>query len=321
VSIPAETTSVTTSQQLTFPARDAVTLAGTLELPDGDGPHPGALLIVGSGEVDRDSDHPKMALGVTRDLADGLARAGIASLRYDKRGVGESGGSYLTTTFGDARDDAAAALDALRAQPAIDAGRVLVIGHSEGAIHATSLAAADPGLAGLGLLAGPATTGEITLGWQAEQIVPTLPAVVRGLLRVLRQSPDRSQARLFAKIRSSDEPIMRVQGRRLNAGWLRGFIDHDPAPELARVTVPVFALTGDRDLQVDANDLDRIETLVTGAPVEIHRIPQLNHLLRHTDGSGSPTQYKRQLKAGEPLDPRVLDALITWANARTAVPA
>ena len=312
---------MTTSQPLTFRARDGSTLAGTLELPEGGDPSPAVLLLVGSGELDRDSDHPKMALGATRELATALARAGIASLRYDKRGVGTSGGTYLTTTFDDARDDAAAALTALRAHPAIDAGRVLVVGHSEGAIHATSLAAADPTLAGVGLLAGPASTGEATLRWQAEAIVPTLPAVVRGLLKVLRQSPERSQSKLLTRIRGSDEVVMRIQGRRLNASWMRGFVDHDPAPELARVRVPVFALTGDRDLQVDADDLEDIAALVTDAPVETHRIPELNHLLRQTTGNGSPTGYKRQIKAGLPLDPRVLDALIGWATAHLAVAA
>ena len=59
----------------------------------------------------------------------------------------------------------------------------------------------------------------------------------------------------------------------------------------------------------------------TGAAVETHRIPELNHLLRHTTGNGSPTGYKRQIKAGLPLDPRVLDALIGWASARLAVAA
>ena len=173
--------------------------------------------------------------------------------------------------------------------------------------------AADPTLAGVVLLAGPASTGEATLRWQAEAIVPTLPTVVRGLLKVLRQSPERSQTKLLAKIRRSDETVMRIQGRRLNAGWMRDFVDHDPALELARVTVPVLALTGDRDPQVDAGDLEDIAALVTGAPVETHRIPELNHLLRHTTSSGSPTGYKRQIKAGQPLDPRVLDALTAWA--------
>jgi uncharacterized protein len=226
------------TEEFTFIAADGVELAGTLELPDADRPAPAALLLVGSGEVDRDSDHPKLALGVTRELAAALAQAGIASLRYDKRGVGASGGDFLTTTFDDARQDAVDALAALRGHPAVDPARVLVIGHSEGAVHATSLAAADASLAGLGILAGPAVTGETTMRWQAAKIVPTLPALARALMRVLRQTPDRAQAKLFTKVRATDEAVLRVQGQRLNAGWLRGFLDHDPSADLARLPCP-----------------------------------------------------------------------------------
>ena len=303
------------TQELSFPGADDDTLAGSLALPEGDGPHPGALLLVGSGEVDRDSDHHKLPLGITREVAEALAQAGIASLRYDKRGVRASRGSYLETTFADARGDAAAALTTLRSHVAVDPDRVLVIGHSEGALHATSLAAREPTLAGVGLLAAPASTGEVTMRWQAEVILPTLPAPIRGLLRVLRQSPERAQAKLFEKVRATDDAVMRVQGKRVNAGWLRGFIDHDPAPDLRRIAVPVFALTGDRDLQVDPGDLAAIASLVVRAPVEVHRVPHVNHLLRHTEGSGSPAEYKRQISSGQPLDERVLVALTHWAIA------
>lgn len=317
-----ETTSLeTTSLDLTFPAADGHELAATLELPDGEGPHPAVLLIVGSGEVDRDSDHPRLALGVTRELAGALAGAGIASLRYDKRGVGASGGEYLETTFTDARADATLALTALRCHPAVDGDRVLVIGHSEGALHAASVAADDPTLAGVGLLACPATTGEATLRWQAERLVPTLPAAVRLLLRVLRQSPERAQAKLFARVRATDGAVQRIQGRKLNVGWLRGFLDHDPTLDLARVRVPVLALTGALDLQVDPDDLERIAELVAAAPVQTHRIPQVNHTLRHSGATGAPSEYKRQVKAGQPLDPRVLHTVTGWARHRVSVPA
>jgi uncharacterized protein len=314
----AEEASVST-REITFATTDGVPLSGTLEFPAGQGPHPAALLLVGSGEVDRDSDHRRLALGVTRELAAALAGVGFASLRYDKRGVGASGGSHLAATFDDAREDATQALAALREQSDVDASRVLVIGHSEGAIHAVSLAAADGTLAGLGILAGPAVTGEATMRWQAAQIVPTLPVLVRGLLRLLRQTPERAQGKLFARVRATDEVVLRVQGKQLNAGWLRGFLDHDPAAELARVGIPVFALTGDRDLQVDPDDLDRMRDIVVDVPLTIHRPAQINHVLRRTDGNGSPTEYRRQVRAGQPLDPGVLDALTDWAGSQLTI--
>ena len=306
------------ARQVAFAAADGSTLVGTLQLPAGEGPHPVALLLVGSGEVDRDSDHPKMRTGVTRQLAEALADAGIGSLRYDKRGVGASGGSYLESTFPDARADASAALATLHRQPEADRDRVLVIGHSEGALHAASLAAATPELAGVCLLAGPAVTGEEALRWQAHHIVATLPSPVRAVLRLLRQTPERAQGKLFAKVRGTEQDVMRIQGRRINAGWMRGFLDHDPAQDLARVEVPVLAVTGELDLQVDPEDVDRIAALVTRARVEAHRVPSVNHLLRHSNGTGSPTEYRKQLAAQQPVDPRVLAMVTTWAAGRVA---
>ena len=312
---------MTTSRDTTFPAADGSDLSATLTLPDGDGPHPAALLIVGSGEVDRDSDHRSLALGVTRELAAALAAAGVATLRYDKRGVGASGGEYLSATFDDARADAEAAVTALRSAPEVDKDRVLVIGHSEGALHAAALGADDPTLAGVGLLACPAVTGEAALRWQAERILPTLPGVVRLLLRILRQSPARAQAKLFARVRATEGNVQRIQGRKLNVGWLRGFLDHDPASDLTRIRVPVLALTGALDVQVDPDDLERIARLVDQAPVETHRIPQVNHVLRHSAGSGAPSEYKRQVSAGRRLDPRVLHTVTAWASERVSLPA
>jgi uncharacterized protein len=122
-------------------------------------------------------------------------------------------------------------------------------------------------------------------------------------------------------VRATDEAVLRVHGRRLNAGWPRGFLDHDPSVELARVAVPVLALAGDGDLQVNPEDLERMRELVTHVPLVTHRPAQANHVLRHTDGVGAPAEYRKQVKAGQPLDPRVVDALTTWASARTAVHA
>ena len=117
-----------------------VRLIGTLCQPDHDGPYPAALLLSGSGPLDRDSNIPGQRLDVSKALAEGLAaRAGVASLRYDKRGVGESGGDFVTATFSDETADASNALNVLRAIPETN-GRVAVIGHSVGATIAMRLA-------------------------------------------------------------------------------------------------------------------------------------------------------------------------------------
>ena len=94
-----------------------VRLEGTLCTPDDPGPHPAALLLSGSGPLDRDSNMAQQRLDIANALAAGLAAGGVASLRYDKRGVGMSGGEYLTASLSDETADAGCALEVLRARP------------------------------------------------------------------------------------------------------------------------------------------------------------------------------------------------------------
>ena len=117
----------------------AVRLSGTLCVPDDERPHPAALLLSGSGPLDRDSNMPGQRLDVSKSLAEGLAARGVASLRYDKRGVGASSGDYLAATFSDETEDASNALNTLRGRPETN-GQAAVIGHSVGATIAMRLA-------------------------------------------------------------------------------------------------------------------------------------------------------------------------------------
>ncbi len=115
-------------------------LAGTLTLPDAPAPVPAVLLAAGSGPLDRDSNHRRLRFDVTRALAHALAEGGLASLRYDKRGVGGSPGDWRAAGLYDNVDDLARARDALAARPEVDPGRIVLAGHSEGAVLAAALA-------------------------------------------------------------------------------------------------------------------------------------------------------------------------------------
>jgi alpha-beta hydrolase superfamily lysophospholipase len=297
-------------------ASDAQTLAGSLLLPDGQGPFPAVLLIAGSGPIDRNSDHRRMPLGVTRELAQALAAQGIASLRYDKRGAGASTGSFLAAGLSDNIADAGVALDALAARPEIDADRLFAAGHSEGAVVATALAAREGSpLAGVVLLAGSARPGAELLLWQAEQIAPTLPAPVRALLRLFRVDLVKKVAKNHAKLRATTADVVRMGGARINAKWSREFLDHDPAADLARIRVPVCAVTGGKDLQVNADDLDRIAALV-GGPVETHRPADVTHLLRREAGPATLSTYKKQVR--RPVEPEVLEIVTGWLVRQAA---
>jgi pimeloyl-ACP methyl ester carboxylesterase len=303
--------------QVQIPGRPP--LAGTLTLPAAPGPAPAVLLASGSGPLDRDSNHRRARFDVARQLAHALAAGGLASLRYDKRGVGVSPGDWRTAGLTENVDDLGRALEALAARTEVDPARLLLAGHSEGALLAAALAArGGSGIAGVVLLSTSATRGDELLLWQARQIAPTLPAPVRALLRLLRTDLEAKVAANHARIRATTTDTARVGGARLNARWLREFLAHDPRTDLERLTVPVLALTGAKDLQVPADDLEVIAATVPG-PVETHLVPDLTHTLRRQPGRPSLRAYRTELR--QPVDPEVLETVVGWCRRVCSVGA
>jgi hypothetical protein len=296
---------------------DQVTLAGTLALPGESGPHPVALILPGSGEVNRDGDHQRLPLAVSLDLARALSAHGIGSLRYDKRGVGRSTGNWRSAGVGDNLNDAAAALAWLRGHPEVREDAIFLVGHSEGALLATALAAKDTRLSGVVLLSAPAKTGEATLAWQTLQVSQTLPSFTKRVLRLLRIDVIDKQRQAVATLRTTTTDTVRIAGRVVNARWQRELLDFDPQPLLATIRVPVLAITGDKDIQVDPGDLHIIGDVVPG-PVDTVRVPNLTHLLRRSSVPGLRA-YRRL--ARRPTDPEVLAQVGTWAAEHVPAPA
>ncbi|MEU4368914.1 alpha/beta hydrolase family protein [Micromonospora chersina] len=290
-------------------------LVGTLTLPDGPGPHPAALLLPGSGPLNRDGDHRRLRLGIQRDLAAALAAAGVASLRYDRRGVGDSSGRFPHTGFHDNVDDAQAAFTALGADPAVDARALFLVGHSEGALTVTALAARGVATAGLVLLSGSGRPGAEVLRWQAARLLPSLPAPVRLLLRLTRTDLVTKVSRNHEKTLTTTADVAWIGGQRLNAKWMREFLRYDPRPDLARVRAPILAVTGDKDLQVDPADL-RVVADSAGGPVETRLLPDVTHVLRRQPGPASLRAYRREVR--DPVDPSVTGVVIPWITARAA---
>ena len=292
------------------------TLAGTITRPEvsGDGPYAAALLVVGSGKINRDSNMPKLKLQVTRIIAERLARLGIVTLRYDKRGVGSSEGEYYSSGLTDNVRDATEAYHALVAQPEVDGSRLFVIGHSEGALVALELAASELGLRGAVMLAGAAQTGEAVLRWQAEQVVRHAPWLVRAILRVFRVDLAKLQTKRFGQLRATTTDSTRIQMVKINARWFREFLDHDPAAALQRLRTPVLAMTGTDDVQADHRDVGTMGELSDGR-VEGHIIEGMNHILR--SGGPSPQSYRKQLHL--PLHEQALRLMADWLTARASI--
>ena len=302
-------------QDIRFRSADA-DLAGTLALPGADGPFPTVLLVAGSGQVDRDENclHPKLRINALHDIAHHLAAHGIASLRYDKRGIGQSGGDYWSTGLHDHILDARSALEYLADQPATNPDRIFLLGHSEGALVSVALLATGAPAAGAILLAGAAQSGEAVLKWQALQVAKGITGINGWIIRALRIDVAKSQQKWIDKIKATDRDVIRRQFvQKLSAKWLREFMDYDPAPDLARISVPILAITGSNDIQVDPNDLDRMARLIQG-PFEQHVVDGMTHVLRIDYAPPSISRYRREVR--EPVAPQLLEILTQWLHAR-----
>ncbi|MGH3300923.1 MAG: alpha/beta hydrolase [Streptosporangiaceae bacterium] len=288
---------------------DSCVLAGTYA--EAAEPVAAALLIVGSGRTDRNSDvrlpgGQKLRGGITRAIADALGPAGVSTLRFDKRGVGASGGDYLSTGMAQRYADVCQAREWLAGKTA--GLPLLAVGHSEGTYYAAQLAA-DGQAAGIVLLSGAARTGADVLTYQVAELADRIPAAAKLILRLMRTDVVRAQRKNLAKILASTTDVIRAQGIRMNAKWTRDFVAHDPAP--------VLAITGGHDLQVPPSDVEAMGKLVHGS-FEGHVVADLSHLLRPDPDSIGPRGYRRQ--ARQPVSPEVLRLVTDWVTRHWGTP-
>ncbi|HVO81371.1 MAG TPA: alpha/beta fold hydrolase [Terriglobales bacterium] len=300
-----------------------VTLAGTLTIPQGRGPFPAVVLITGSGPQDR--DETIMGHRPFLVLADYLTRKGIAVLRADDRGVGKSTGSLVAATTLDFASDAEAGVGYLKTRPEVDTRKIGLIGHSEGGMIAPIVAARDPDIDFIVMLAGIGVPGGELLVEQAKLISEAsgksaaeavqIAAQERDVVELVKQEKD--DAVLEKKIREMlagqvPEAQLGESIRQLRSPWFRYFVGYDPAPTLRKVHCPVLAMNGEKDLQVPPRqNLSAIrKALEEGGNkhVEVVELPGLNHLFQ-TAKTGAVSEYA---EIEETMSPRALETIANW---------
>lgn len=310
---------------------DDITLAGTLITPEGAGPFPAAVLISGSGAQDR--DETLMGHRPFLVLADALARAGIATLRFDDRGVGESTGNPIGATTQDLATDTLAAVEFLRARTPI--GDVGLIGHSEGGLIAPIVAGMSPDVSFAVLLAGPGLPGSEVLSTQTADLLRAegmpedaidwrmgwndkiieLAASTAATTDVAEQirtllTAAAADAPALAAGQVSDDAIDQMVAA-FTDPWMRHFLAYDPAPALARLTIPVLAMIGSLDLQASATEnLPALEAALSSNPdATVMELDGLNHLFQ-TATTGAVSEYGLIEETMAPVVPETIAAWI-----------
>ena len=269
------------TEEMTFTNTKAgATLAGTLTVPKG-GAKCVMIMVTGSGPENRDEEiyaHKPFAV-----IADRLARAGIATLRYDDRATGQSvGGDMKNATSIDLAEDAAAGIEWLRAQKRFK--KVGLLGHSEGGLIAFMLGAQKK-VDFIVSLAGPAVKGDSILLYQSRNSgSPLAKGITMEYLRNM------------------------MKGNK----WVEWFMDYDPTENIAKTKCPVLALNGTKDCQVPAAQnipvLRRL--LAKNKKTVIKECEGLNHLFQHCD-TGRPDEY---YNIEETIAEEVLAVIVGWVN-------
>jgi uncharacterized protein len=311
------------------PAATGVRLEGTLTLPRGSKRFPAILIVTGSGKHARNAQIAGHELPLV--LADTFAKRGYAVLRYDKRGVAKSTGDYENANTLDFAADAAAAVAYLRSRSDIDTAKVGIVGHSEGATIGAILAARDPTLAFVVMMAGFAVKGDILVAEQnrrfaiangeAKDAATTTYNLNRRLYDAIGASKDQSEAEARAReilTSAKPEPDQSEIDQTMmfaRLPYMRFILGYDPTQPLTEVRVPVLYLCGSKDLILppDVNLPPLRKDLAHDRDVTVVEFPGLNHMFQHAQ-TGSPKEFA---EIEETVAPEVVSLMTRWVSKHT----
>jgi pimeloyl-ACP methyl ester carboxylesterase len=296
---------------------NGVTLVGTLSKPaQATGRLPAIVLVGGSGPHDR--DEILFGIPILGQMADALATAGFAVLRYDKRGIGQSGGRADSASLPDLAEDVRAAVKMLGDRKDIDPKRIAVVGHSEGGAVALVAASKEKRIAAVGLLATNGVTGsDLVLAQQ------------RHLLERSTLSPAEKQAKIDLQKQINDAIVSGkgLEGlppdvrRQIDNPEFQSLLANDPAKVMPSVRQPILIVQGALDTQVEPSNADRLAELAkkrkNASAVDVVKVPSVNHLLV-TATTGETDEYA-SLKEKH-INPGVTQPLVDWLRKTFAAP-
>ncbi|ATC94917.1 alpha/beta hydrolase [Pseudoalteromonas tunicata] len=302
--------------------KEQVTLRGTICLPQEQGKFPVVLMIHGSGELDRDENQQGLDLNIFNNIAHYLADNGIASIRYDKRGCGQSTGDFYKTGHFDLVDDALSWFDELQNIEFFNLQEIYLLGHSEGCIIAPQINIKRDNIAGMILLCPFIERLEDILMSQAETLHNELIVEIetnKGLKRLYKKTmfklfdePVSDTSKFIKKIKRTSSDYFVERSEKVEAKWFREMLTIVPSHIFNKISSPVLAISGSKDIQCKPQDVEQIK-LIAPVAVESHMVPNLTHILRCENEEPCFSNYP--LLAKEPIDTEVLNILVKWLKS------
>jgi uncharacterized protein len=322
------------SSDISWPL-DATTIDGTAVMPSGPGPFPAVVMVAGSGPTDRNWNSPLLPgpNGSARLLAEALAQAGIASLRYDKRASGPRARENMQTLFGALSmqshvDELASAVLTLANQVRVRDDQIFALANSEGTLHALNYQLHNPAIpfAGLVLIAPPGRpVGMVARSQLAEQAagIPNGDALLvlydAAIARFLAGEPIAPDPELPQGV----QVLLQALETPANLPFARELWTADAAPLLGQVDVPVLVVIGKKDLQVDWQaDGEPLQRAAAGHAKVTFVFPEnANHVLKYEPKPRSelaqPEAVPRYNAPDVRLDPDALASILEWLAAHT----
>lgn len=296
------------AEEVRVPTSKGHVLAGTLTIPSGSAPpYPAIVLVTGSSPQDRDMLHhwskPYCLFKPFRQIADTLSCGGIAVLRMDDQGIGCSqGGPFEDITIQERAEDIRAGLKYLGKRQEVDEKRLGILGISEGANIAAMVAADNPSIRAIVMMAGSATNG-----WKIKEYQYRYPLEVEGKL-----TDKEIEQKVAIKMRGLKQAVREGKG----SPWFRSFLEYMPFPTATKISCPVLILHGDKDAHVPVEHAHLLSQAIRSQgndQVRVMILNDYNHpFLKDSDGRRS--RYKELLKHTNQLSEELLMIIYDWLS-------